>query len=128
AAVDAQSNLSGTYRWAAHAAAAGSFSPDNDRRRSYRANSAARQKNDYHLRLRDRRTGKASWRRGHARHATGAARATLGRDHAGRSVLSNARYVVDRGDESRAGSALSGLSGLRKIWPTHRPGARSDAF
>ena len=45
-----------------------------------------------------------------------------------RSVLSNARYVVDRCDESGAGSALSGLSRLRKIRATHRPGARSDAF
>jgi len=44
AAVDAQSNLSRTYRRAAHAATAGSFSPDNDRRRSYGANSTAREK------------------------------------------------------------------------------------
>ena len=44
------------------------------------------------------------------------------------SVLSNARYVVDPGDESCAGSALSGLSRLRKIRATHGPGARADAF
>ena len=37
AAVDAQSNLSGTHRWAAHAAAAGSLPPDNDRRPKLRS-------------------------------------------------------------------------------------------
>ena len=65
---------------------------------------------------------------GHARHATGVTRATLGRDHAGKSVLSNARYVADLGHDSGAGSALSGLSRLRKIRATHGPGARADAF
>ena len=39
--------------------------------------------------------GQTSWGSGHARHAIGATRATPRRNHAARSVLSNARYVVD---------------------------------
>ena len=71
------------------------FRPTTTVGRSYGANSPAREKNDYHLRVRDGRTGQTSWGSGHARHATGATRATLRRDHAAGSVLSNARYVVD---------------------------------
>src|SRR6478736_4674709 len=50
-----------------HAAAAGSFQTDNARRRSYGANSPAREKNDYHLCVRDGRRGQTSWGSGHAR-------------------------------------------------------------
>src|SRR5262249_40732202 len=63
-----------------------------------------------------------------ARHAVGTTNATPRGNHAEGPVLSNARDVVDRRDESCAGSALSGLPGLRKIRTTDRPGTRADAF
>ena len=52
------------------------FRPTTTVGRSYGANSPAREENDYHLRVRDGRTGQTSRGSGHARHAIGATRAT----------------------------------------------------
>lgn len=64
----------------------------------------------------------------HARHAAGTKQSAPRGNHAQPSVLSHAGDVAARSNESGAGSALSGLSGLRQNGTTTRPLARSDVI
>src|SRR4029434_1853731 len=125
--MDAESNVSRADDRTINAAAIGSFPPANDNCRSNRTNSAARQKNNYHLRLCHRRTGETSWRRCDARHAPGAPQSASRGNHAHESVLPHPGNVAPRCDESGTCSALSSVSSLRKNGTAPRPLAWPDA-
>src|SRR6266550_5054925 len=110
--MDAQPNLPGAYYWPVDATAIGRFSSTNDRRRSDRTNSTARQESHYYLRFCHRRAGETSWRYRDARLAARAKQPAPGGDHARESVLSHTGNATAGSDASGPGSALSGLSRL----------------
>src|SRR5439155_6446356 len=126
--MDAESNVPGAYHRTINTATIGSLHSATNGCRGNRTDSASREKNHYHLRLCHRRARETPGGRCHARHAAGTKQSAARGDHAHQSVLSNAGDVATRSNESGAGSALSGLSGLRQNGTTTRPIARSDVI